>query len=430
MYLRQIRRLLFLVQLQIIVIDYLATGIRLFALGDNVKLSKRVCELNFSATIKLADKVRELESKGEKIIQLGAGQPHIPTPSDFKMATIKALYENQVYYSHSQGIPELRELITQRYNNAYETALNFEKNVLITPGAKQAILYFAMALIDPHDEIIIPTPSWVSYGDIVKLAGGQPVIVECDRSKKFELSVDLIEKAITPKTKAIILNSPNNPTGTIIKKSTLKAIYKLCLKYDIYLLCDEIYESIVFDKQENTSIMSLSLDLKNCVLINGFSKIYSMTGWRLGYVLAQEEIINAMLKLQQNSISCPTTFAQFGAIEALKNGDWFTSKLVQIYQENRDFLVNGLKELKVFDFICPDGAFYMFIDVSKINKNSTEFCLDLLERCKIAVVPGVAFGRNGEGFIRISFATSKENIAIFLQRLKENYVIGLGEIKK
>lgn len=412
-----------------IVLDSIIIGTWLFAQGGSMKLSKRVCELNFSATIKLADKVRELESKGEKIIQLGGGQPHLPTPSDFKMATIKALTENQIYYSHSQGIPELRKLIAQKYNQAYGSKLSFEKNILVTPGGKQAILYFAMALINPDDEVIIPTPSWVSYADIVKLVGGTPVLVECERDKNFELSVDLIEKAITPKTKAIILNSPNNPTGAIIKRSVLENIYKLCLKHDIYLLCDEIYESIVFDGQECTSIISVSPDLKNCVLINGFSKMYSMTGWRLGYVLAQEEIVEAMVKLQQNSVTCPTTFAQFGAIEALKSGDWFTKKLAQIYQEHRDFLANGLKELKFFDFIYPDGAFYLFVDVSKINKNSTEFCLDLLERCKVAAIPGIAFGANGEGFIRVSFATSKENLAIFLQKLKENYVIVPCEIK-
>jgi aspartate/methionine/tyrosine aminotransferase len=384
-------------------------------------LATRLKELKFSATIGVADKVRELEACGEKIIQLSVGQPHVPTPIEFKQGAISALMNDHVFYSHSRGILELRKLIIQRYNTLYGTLFDAEKNILITPGGKQAIYYFIMSVLNTGDEVIIPTPSWVSYAEIVKMAGGMPVFVECPKDKNFEICFDLIEKAITSRTKAIILNSPNNPTGVMVKKEVLEAINNLCVSRDIFLLSDEVYDQIVFDNQCNASIVSVNHTLKNCVMINSFSKMYSMSGWRIGYILGAPEIIGAMLKFQQNTVTCPTTFAQFGALEAIKHGDWFTTQLVEMYQENRNFLIAGLQKMRSFNFVCPEGTFYLFLDVSKITTDSAAFCLDLLSRCKVAAVPGIAFGNNGEGFIRISFATEKSNLVLFLQRLNETY---------
>ena len=386
-----------------------------------MELARRFENLNFSATIEIADKVKELESQGHKIIQLSGGQPHIATPDNIKLAAINALKNNQTFYSHSRGIPLLRKEIIKKYSIEHGTFLDPDKNILITPGVKQAILYFMLAFIDPGDEVLIPIPSWMSYAEIVKIAGGVPVFVECDKEKDFDINIDLIFTALTDRTKAIILNSPNNPTGQIYSRDKLIALNNLCIEKNIFLLCDEIYDHVVFENYQNCSIAEINPEFKNSVLFNGFSKTYSMTGWRLGYVIAQDFVIDAMLKLQQNSVTCPTTFAQFGAIEALISGESFVKDMLTLYKENRDFLIAELNKLTKFDYIYPKGSFYIFVDVSKICKDSKKFCLDLLEKCKIAAVPGVVFGDNVEGYIRINFAVDKQSIIEFVNRIKNFY---------
>jgi len=386
-----------------------------------MEFARRVKELNFSATIQLSDKVRELENQGYKIIQLSGGQSCIATPDNIKLAAINALKSNQTFYSHSRGIHFLRKEIIKKYSIEYGTILDSDKNILITPGAKQAILYFMLAFINPGDEVLIPIPSWMSYAEIVKIAGGIPVFVECDKEKDFDINITVISAALTSKTKAIILNSPNNPTGQIFSQDKLIELSKLCVEKNIFLLCDEIYDQIVFDNYQNCSIAEINPSFKNSVLFNGFSKTYSMTGWRLGYVIAQDFVIDAMLKLQQNSVTCPATFAQFGAIEALNSGESFVKDMLILYKGNRDFVIAELNKLTKFDYICPKGSFYIFVDVSKICKDSKKFCLDLLERCKISAVPGIVFGDNAQGYMRINFAVDKQSIIEFVNRIKNAY---------
>jgi aspartate aminotransferase len=386
-----------------------------------MQLTKRVDRIKQSATIKIADKVRELERSGIHIINLSVGEPHLSTPDIVKKATIQAIQEDKTHYSQSRGIPELRELICQRLNDKYGSGLQADKNILITPGAKQAILYAILSTVEEGDEVLIHTPAWVSFFEMVNIAGGKVVQFGGNRKKDFSISLNDIRKFVTRKTKLIILNSPNNPTGKIIDRKVLTEINKYCIEKDIVLLCDEIYDEIVFDNRKNPSLLSVNHNLDNAILINGFSKTYAMTGWRLGYVISTPDLINSMFKFQQHSITCPTTFTQFGAMVALKRGDRFINKALSVYSENRDILVKGIGKLKNFKLIKPEGGLYGFIDASKINSNSTDFCLDLIDRCKIAAVPGVEFGKIGEGYIRICLATEKKNIIESLKRIKEAY---------
>ena len=387
-----------------------------------MELAKRTGRIKLSATIKIADRVRELERKGEKIIRLETGEPHFPTPDTIKSATIKALEEGKTHYSHSRGIHKLRKLLCEQYNKKFKTNLDAEKNILITPGGKQAILYFILSVAEKGDEVLIPSPSWVSYPEIVRIADGTPTFVDCEDNKEFEISFEKIKQSITKKTQALILNNPNNPTGKIIRKETLEKINNLCVENGIFLLCDEIYDQIVFDNNEHVSLLSLNPELENCGVINGFSKTYSMTGWRLGYVISKPDLINAMLKFQQNSVTCPTTFIQFGAIEALNSGSEFVKKALSVYQENKDLLLKEFEKIENFRLVEPEGGLYAFIDISRISNDSAQFCLDLIDECRVSATPGVAFGDNGEGYIRICLATQRDNIVEFVKRIRSVYV--------
>jgi len=369
----------------------------------------------------MADKIREIERRGAKIIKLATGEPYFSTPDKIKSATIKAMHEDKTHYSHSRGIYELRKILCEQYNKKFKTNFDAGKNILITPGGKQAILYAILSVVEEGDNVLIPVPSWMSYPEIVTIASGNSLFVDCKKSKEFKVSFEKIKQSVNKRTKAIILNSPNNPTGKIISRMTLEKINQLCVDKDILLICDEIYDRIIFDRYQHTSILTINPELENCVLINGFSKTYSMTGWRLGYVMAPSDLISAMLKIQQNSITCPTTFAQFGAVEALKNGENFVNKALNVYQENKNLLIKEFKNLKNFSLIEPEGGIYAFIDISKISDNSNEFCMELIDRCKVSTIPGSAFGNSCSNYIRICLATEKENIIEFVKRLRETY---------
>ncbi|MFH1461859.1 MAG: pyridoxal phosphate-dependent aminotransferase [bacterium] len=379
--------------------------------------SDRVNNMDFSSILKLEDSIKVLQAQGEIILKLSAGQPYISTPENVVTSAIKALKDNKIYYAHSRGVFELRKAIIDSYNKNYNLNLDPDKNILITPGAKQGILYTVLSLVNQGDEVIIPTPAWVSYSEIVKLAQAKPVFVKTN--KNFDLDFESIKQSITSKTKLIILNSPNNPTGRIIDKKVLKEINDFCVDRGIYILADEIYSQLVFDQNRNTSILEIDKNLTNIILLDGFSKAYSMMGWRLGYLIAAPELINQMLKIQQNSATSPTTFAQWGAIEAINSGKEFVDSALKIYQENKDYLVSEFKKLNKFDLVIPQGAIYGFINISKVNNDSEKFCMDFLDNFKIAVVPGIAFGDQGQGYIRICLATDRSNLELFINKLKE-----------
>ncbi|MBN2052831.1 pyridoxal phosphate-dependent aminotransferase [Candidatus Woesearchaeota archaeon] len=386
-----------------------------------MKLAKRIDNIKFSPTVSLGDKARQLEKAGEKIIKLQTGESHLSTPECAKVAVTKALVANKTFYSHSKGIFELRSEICDYYNKKHNMKLDPEKNIIITPGAKQAILYAMLLLVEKGDEVIVPAPCWGTYQDIINLTEATPREVDSDVKKGFELSLDEIKKAITRKTRVIIINSPNNPTGRIIKAEDLKKLNELCKKNDIALISDEIYDKIVFDNNKFASILDFNKELDNCIYINGFSKTYAMSGWRLGFVLAKPEIIEAMTKLQQNSVTNPATFIQYGAVEAMKCAEEFTKQALAEYEEKRNFLMDEFKKLKKFKMVKPEGGIYAFIDITAVEKDSVKFCAELLDKCKVAAVPGVAFGKCSEGHIRVCFATSQQNLVDFVDRLMKNY---------
>ncbi|WP_286244352.1 pyridoxal phosphate-dependent aminotransferase [Methanobacterium ferruginis] len=353
--------------------------------------------------------------------RLETGEPHIPPPINVKNAVKKALDGNKTFYSHSKGIYQLRIELCNYYNQLYDVDFKPETDILITPGAKQALLYTILGSVDAGEEVIIPIPSWVTYSEIVKIAGGNPILVDCEENHDFELSSDIIDDNLNEKTKVVIINSPNNPTGKIIPQKTLKEINEICLENDILLVCDEIYDRMIYDEKHHNSILSVNSNLNNCVLINGFSKTYSMTGWRLGYIISNSTLINVFTKFQQNSITCPNTFAQFGAIEALSGGGDFVRESLDIYQKNRDYLLSEIEKLKNFDIIKPEGGLYVFIKVSKVTTDTYDFCFDLLERFKISLLPGEEFGNNTKEYVRICLGTNLENLEKFIAILKNNY---------
>lgn len=383
-----------------------------------MRTARKFDDIRRSPIIDIADSVRELEKRGVPIIKLETGEPHGTSPRAAIEAVRSALTRDTTHYSHSRGLPELRSCVCEYYNGLYDSALTPDRHVLITPGAKQALLYALMSLVEPGDEVIVPIPAWSSYIDMIRLAGGAPVVAATERARDFEVVPEIINAALSKKTKAIVLNSPSNPTGKIIRKAVLERIYKICLNHDIVLIADEIYDRLVFDGYGFASVLSLSKDLAHCILINGFSKTFAMTGWRLGFTLASPEIIDIMLKIQQNSATCPTTFTQYGAIEAMRSGQEFVQVQRRYYQGNRDRLVKECASMQHIRLLPPEGGLYAFIDISGISSDSRAWSLDFLKRFHVAVTPGIAFGDSAEGFIRVCIGTSGENITEFIKRFK------------
>lgn len=374
-------------------------------LADRAKLIKP------SATLEITAKAKEMRKKGIKIVSLAAGEPDFSSPKEVKEAVCKALDENFIYYTPAQGIEELREAVARKFNKDYGTDY-LKENVIITAGAKQAIYLAVQAIVNPNEEVIIHTPAWVSYEPIVNLALAKPVFVETDEN--FKLTRESLEKAVTEKTKALILNYPNNPTGAVIDEREMKEIIDFCLENDIYIISDEIYDKIVFTKFKSAS--SLTKERDKIVIVNGFSKTYSMTGFRIGYALANREVIKAMTRMLSHSTSCVTSFVQKAALVALEKCDYFVEEMVKAFKERRDYIIKRLREMDL-EFREPEGTFYVFPDFSKYEKDSLKMADYLLTEAKVAVVPGIAF--YADGYQRLSFATSMENIEEGLNRIEK-----------
>ncbi len=382
-----------------------------------MSLAIRVNGIEFSKTIEIANKVRKLEKEGKNIINLCTGEPYLPTPECVKKATISALQAGSTYYSDSKGILQLREAISQHYNERFGVQLDPDKNILVTPGAKQALVYSLLSIVNPGDEVIITSPAWPSYSQLVTLSNGKPVTVENLSNPVDPFPVKQISQAITKNTKAILLNSPHNPTGRIIQKQDLSQLVALCKEKEVFLISDEIYGRIIFDKYNHQSLACEDPNFKTSILIDGFSKSYSMTGWRLGYMISSPEIIAAAHKLQQNTVTCPCTFVQHGAIEALKNGEDFIKDALAIYQINRD-LIKDFCDTQNISLVEPQGGIYAFVDTSSLFPDSLQCVDSLLENYHIAVIPGVSFGKNVKEFIRITLATRTEKVQAFIEALE------------
>jgi aspartate aminotransferase len=381
--------------------------------GDQMRpISSRLENTEASSTVSLGDRIAELKEKGHDIISFSLGEPDFPTPEHIVRAAKEALDSGYTKYAPSRGLPELREAIADRYNEGSNVPYGRE-NVLVTP-AKHALFMSCLGIVNKGDEVIVLEPSWVTYRPCVQVAEGSPVAI--GSKGEFKLNPDDIAEKITGKTKALIINSPCNPTGHVIKMDALKGIADLAEDHDFWVISDEIYDKIIFDG-EHVSIASIGNMFERTLVINGFSKAYSMTGWRMGWLLGPENVVAEIDKIQQHSITCVSPFAQKAGIAALKGSQDCVSKMVEEFGKRRDFMVDTLNSIDGFSCHKPEGTFYAFPRFD-FDMSSKTFATSLLEKAKVAATPGIAFGKSGEGHLRLSFATGIDKIEAGLDRIR------------
>jgi len=381
-------------------------------------VSDMVLKVKPSATLEITAKAKAMKAEGIDVVGLGGGEPDFDTPEHIKNALYEAVEEGFIYYTPTRGIIELRKAVAKKLENDNKISYDPEKEVLVTPGAKQALYEAILAITNPGDEILLPDPYWVSYEPMIQMAGGTPVFVPMSEEKGFKLEPDQIKERVTENTKAIILNSPNNPTGAVLNGYDMREISKICIENDLIAISDEIYERIIYDGK-HISMAALSGMKKRTVTINGFSKAYSMTGWRLGYAAAPAEIIDGMNRIQEHSVSCPTSFVQKAGIAALVESQDCVKEMTKEFRKRRNTLIKMLSEIDGVSCVMPGGTFYAFANFSCYEKDSFKFASFLLDDAKVAAIPGRAFGNEGEGFIRLSYATSMENIEEGISRIKK-----------
>jgi len=367
----------------------------------------------------------DLAAERKDTISLGVGEPDFDTPWHVRDEGIYALEKGKTFYTSNAGLLTLREEISKYMKRRMNLEYDPKTQILVTVGGSEAIDIGLRAMIDPGDEVIIPQPSYVSYEPCAILAGAKPVIVELQNENDFRLTPDELLSAITDKTKLLILPYPNNPTGAIMEKSNLEEIAKICIEKDIFVMSDEIYSELTYGDRTHVSIASLPGMQERTIVINGFSKSYAMTGWRLGYACGPQVIIKQMTKIHQFAIMCAPTTSQYAAVEALKNGDADVKMMCESYDQRRRFLMNAFKEMGLPCFE-PFGAFYVFPCIKEFGMTSEEFAFALLDAKNLALVPGNAFGDCGEGFLRVSYAysiaklrTAMELLAEFIKELRE-----------
>jgi len=394
-------------------------------------LSKKAMEISPSLTLAITAKAKKMKAEGIDVIGFGAGEPDFNTPKNIQQAAIKAIEAGQTRYTAASGIIELKEAVVNKFkkdnNLTYKTS-----QIIISTGAKQCLANIFQAILNPGDEVLIGAPYWVSYPELVQLADGVPTFVDTEESNSFKLTIESLEKAVTEKTKAMILNSPNNPTGTAYTKEELEKIATFAQKHDIIIISDEIYEKLLYGESGHISIASLSEDAYNrTIVINGVSKAYAMTGWRIGYAAASEKITSLMSNIQSHTTSNPCSISQYASVEALNGDQSEVEKMKQEFKKRRDFMVDKINSINNLSCVKPEGAFYVMVNISKvlnkevdgkIIKDSLTFSDLLLEKEKVAVIPGIAFGV--DDFIRLSYATSMENIEKGLNRI-EDFVNGI-----
>ena len=392
-----------------------------------MKFSNRIEQVNPSMTLAIDAKAKEMKANGEDVIGFGAGEPDFNTPERIKQAAIRAIEANDTHYTPVGGTNELKDAIITKMKR--DNGLNYDRNqILVSCGAKHSFYNLAQALWEEGDEVIIPAPYWVSFPEMVGLAGAKPVIIETDAAHNFKITLDQIKKVLTPNTRAILINTPSNPTGFAYEKSELEAIAQCALENNLLMISDEIYEWIIFDGFKHTSIASLSKEAqKNCVVINGVSKCYAMTGWRIGYIAADAEIVKKVTKLQGQSTSGPCSISQAASIEALVGPHDDVLEMVREFEKRRNVMVDQLAAIPGVSCNKPNGSFYSFPDFSELNgkkdrngkviQGSLDFTEFLLTEKKVAIVPGIAFGADANA--RMSFATSLDKIEEGVKRIKE-----------
>ena len=389
------------------------------------RISEKVLEVKPSITLAITAKAKEMIESGMDVIGFGAGEPDFDTPEFIKDAAIKAIHEGRTKYTAAVGVLELRKLIAQKLKR--DNGLEYSPDqIIVNSGAKHSLSTAFQSILNPGDEVLVPVPYWVSYPEIVRIAGGVPVFLKTKKENDFKMTAEDLDKAITSKTKAIYLNSPSNPVGAVYTKKELEELAKVILRHEIFVVSDEIYERLLYDREKHISIASLGEEIKEwTILVNGMSKSHAMTGWRIGYTAASKDVITAMGKVQGHAVSHPSSITQYAGIGALQCPDHFLSEMVEEYDVRRKFCVDRLNQIKELSYIYPKGAFYVFIDVSKlfgrtfkgkVIEGSMDYANLMLEHYQVALVPGIAFG--ADEFVRISYATALEQIEKGLDRME------------
>ena len=376
-------------------------------------LSKKVQDLQFSGIRKFFD----IAASYDDVISLSVGEPDFKTPWPIRKEAIKVLEKGRTNYTANSGLTQLREAINDYLTDRINTSYDPSHEILVTVGGSEAIDLAVRALVDTGDEVLIPQPSFVCYSPIVTLANGTPVIIETSVEDGFKLTAKALKEHITPATKALILPYPNNPTGAVMRRNDLEEIAEVLRGTDIIVISDEIYSELTYGDEEHCSIVNIDGMKERTVLINGFSKAFSMTGWRLGFAAAPRPIVTQMLKIHQYGIMCSPTISQYSAVVALKDCKKDIEYMRNEYDMRRKLIVKGFNEMGL-DCFEPEGAFYIFPSIKKTGLSSQQFCEQLIEKYRVAVVPGDAFGESGEGYIRVSYAYSLQHIKTALERIK------------
>ncbi|GAT35378.1 aspartate aminotransferase [Terrimicrobium sacchariphilum] len=382
-----------------------------------MELATRVKELTPSLTLAIDSKAKALKAEGVDVCGFGAGEPDMDTPEHIKAACIEAIQSGFTKYTPSSGTPELRQAISEKF--LADNGLEYKPSqIIVSNGAKQSCFNAIAAVCNPGDEVIIPAPFWLSYPEMVRLAGAEPVIVQTTEENAWKITAEQFEEAMTPRTKMIIINSPGNPTGSIYSREELRAISEVAAEEDIYILSDEIYEKLTYDGAEHVSIASLTPEAYDLTItVNGFSKAYAMTGWRLGYLGAPEPIARAIDSMQSHSTSNPCSFAQKGALAALKGDQQCVADMREEFDIRRQYMFDRLSSIPGVTAVKPLGAFYVLANISGLGLKSQNFADRLLSKANVAVVPGIAFG--DDRTVRLSYATSLDVIKTGLDRIEE-----------
>ncbi|CCH94662.1 Aspartate aminotransferase [Microcystis aeruginosa PCC 9432] len=382
-----------------------------------MKLASRVNQVTPSLTLAIDSLAKEMKKNGEDVCSFSAGEPDFDTPTHIRAAAKKALDEGKTRYGPAAGEAGLRKAIAEKLLRDNQLAYNAD-NVIVTNGGKQSLYNLIMALIEAGDEVIIPAPYWLSYPEMVTLAGGTSVIVNTSLENQYKITPEQLEAAITPKTKLFVLNSPSNPTGIVYTPEEIAALAEIVVEKDILVVSDEIYEKILYDGAIHRSIASFGPEIfQRSIISNGFAKAFSMTGWRVGYIAGPVEIVKAMTKIQGHSTSNVCTFAQYGAIAALESPQDCIEEMVKAFSERRQYILERVRSLPGLNCPTPNGAFYVFIDISQTGLKSRDFCQKLLETQKVAAIPGIAFG--ADDCIRLSYATDLKTIEKGFDRIDQ-----------
>lgn len=388
-------------------------------------LSAKNMNISTSVTLAITAKAKKMKAEGIDVVSFGAGEPDFKTPKHISDAAISAIEKGLTGYTDSSGLPELKKAICSKLLKDNQLSYATEE-IVVSNGAKHSLFNVLQAICNPGDEVIVPNPYWVSYPELVKLADALPIFVETPESNDFKYDIQKLEAAITSKTKAIIINSPNNPTGTVYSKSDLSEIAQLAIKHNFYVISDEIYEELIYEG-EHVSIASLGEEIKNLtIVINGMSKAYAMTGWRIGYSASNKEIAQIMKNIQSHATSNPNTIAQYASIEALNGDKKAIEEMRNAFSTRRDYMVDKINSIDHLSCRKPEGAFYVMVNISKLFgkvfngkqiTNSVYFAEYLLDTVKVAVIPGAGFG--SDDYVRLSYATSLDNIKEGLRRIEE-----------